>query len=610
MQAWRERARRLVCGLFLAAPILLAAPPSPAQQNGASPPAAVTAPSVPAPPVVVATPPIVVAPPAAAVLAAEATAPKPTQDFGAAATRLLPWLIVTSILLIFLFGSWLLLRYLAQEIQAKSPGVATPEATSLTGRYFDLPLGVPEGSIRALLSVFIIVFGFVLLAFQEALGLRSGEALTGFIGTVITFYFATRSSEQSRRIVEGAQEAVQRATQAAEGASAAASNASAAATDAGAAARSAAGTAVVVAGAGGATPEQQARLTTLRDAQGKLQALRSLIAVAGSLGVGTGAVAGADRALARVDGLLTRIGPVIGGQANAETVGRLAEEAGSALRDLGDLGPVGNAVADAMATVGRVAQQSAPIANILGGVFGGAAVAGPAGLVAAVVVGGLQLVKEKEKFDRWKAAMLDTPLDLGLLPQVVDGGLATAAMLRAPLLAQRLAPAGVLEPAVALAVWEAVGFAPGRAPVPARELATRILADHPGAGAEELRRHFAGNAEALADAIEDYRAAMTGAAALQGLDMQRVVVGGAEISTMALAGAVRAARQDSRVAAELERMVYLVEALGKADPAMLAEVSGRLGATDFLRGAEAEAAAKARAAEQASTPASTEGGSG
>jgi hypothetical protein len=583
MQAWRERARRLIRGLLLAPPALALAGVALGQPLPGE-----------APTTVVVTPPL------------------PQPDFVVTLTRLLPWLIVTAILLAFLWGSWLLLRHLAKETQAKAPPGGTPEATTLTGRYFDLPLGVPEGSVRALLSVFIVVFGFVLLAFADALKLGSGEALTGFIGTVISFYFATRSTEQSRKIVEGAQDAVQRATQAAEGASAAANDASAAATDAGVAARSAAGTAVVVAGAGvgGATPEQQSRMATLRDAQTKLQALRSLIAVAGTLGVGTGAVAGADRALERVDGLLTRITPVIGGQANAETVGKLAEEAGAALRDLGDLGPVGNAVADAMATVGRVAQQSAPIASVLGGIFGGGAVAGPAGLIAAVVVGGLQLVKEKEKFDRWKAAMLDTPLDLGLLPQVVDGGLATAALLRAPLLAQRLAPGGTLEPALALSVWEAVGIAPTRPPVPARELAAQVLADMPGAGCDELRRHFAGNPDALADAIEDFRAAMTGAAALQGLDMQRITVGGAEVSTMALAGAVRAARQDSRVAAELERMVYMVEALGKADPATLAEVSARLGAPDFLRNAEAEAAAKARAAEQASTAPPAEGGSG
>lgn len=527
--------------------------------------------------------------PAQAQVAAPATPSPHTVTFA--------WLLVVGVLAAYLIGAWFLLRHLADKaaMVSRAPG----ETATGLNRFLELPLGVPEGTVRALVSVFIIVFGFLLLALQGPLALTASEAVTGFLGTVITFYFASRAAEQSRHLVEGAKDAADRAGRAAESAGTAANSASAAATDA--VARTAAAGAAAAGAAAGATPEQQARIATLRDVQGKLQALRGLVAVAGSLGVGTGAVAGADRALARVDGLLGRIAPVLGGQANAETIGQLAQEAAGALRDLGDLGPVGNAVSDAMATVGRVAAQSSPIANALGGMLGGGAVAGPAGLVAAVVVGGLQLVKEKEKFDRWKAAMLDTPLDLGLLPAVVDAGLAAAALRRAPLLAERLAPNGAVEPALALAVWEAVGTAAGRVPAPAREVAVAVLGGAAGEGAAALRQHFAGNPEALADAIEDLRAAMTGAAALQGLDMARVAVGGADVSTTALAGAVRAARQDSRVAAEIERMVYLVEALGKADPATLEAVTARLGSPEFLRGAETEATAKARAADQAST---------
>jgi hypothetical protein len=205
--------------------------------------------------------------------------------------------------------------------------------------------------------------------------------------------------------------------------------------------------------------------------------------------------------------------------------------------------------------------------------------------------------------------MLDTPLDLGLLPQVMTSDLATAALMRAPLLAQRLAPGGTIEPALCLAVWEVVGVAPGSGVTPAREKAEQVLGGLAGPGADLLRNSFAGAPDALADAIEDYRAAMTGAAALQGLDLKQITVGGAQVSTLALAGAVRSARQDSRVAAELERMVYMVEALGKADPATLTQVSSRLAAADFLRGAKAEADDKTVAAEQAST-APAEGGSG
>ena len=510
--------------------------------------------------------------------------------------RLIALGLVIFVLLAFMSGSFFLLRRLANH--ARETAMRNDEtAATYSGRFFDMPLGVPEGSVRSLVSVFIILFGFMILVLQKPLGMNSGEAITGFIGTVITFYFASRTTEQSRALVEDAKAAVDRAGQAAANAGAAANTASAAATDAGTAARNV-GSSVVAAGVGGMTPEQQSRLNTLRDTQGKLQALRQLISVAGSFGAGTGAVAGADRALARVDGLLTKIGPVISGGASVESVGALAEEAGNALRDLGNLGPVGNAVSDAMATVGRVAQQSSPIASVLTGILGGGALAGPAGLVAAVVVGGLQLVREKEKFDRWKAAMLDTPLDLGLLPATVDGGLAAAALQRAPLLAGKL---GAVDPAMALALWEAVGSSPARM-VPAREAAQAVLGGSAaGDGAARLRDAFAGNPDALADAIEDFRTAMTGAAALQGLDMPRIAVAGAEVNTLALAGAVRVARQDSRVAAELERMVFMVEALGKADPATLASVSAQIATPDFLRSAEAEATAKTRSADQAST---------
>jgi hypothetical protein len=518
---------------------------------------------------------------------------------------------VVVVLLFFLLGSWWMLRRLAQELQDKAATGQDSAGRNLAARLLDLPLGAPEGSVRALLSIFIIVFGFLLLALSKPLGLTGGEALTGFIGAVISYYFAARTGEQARQVAENAADAASKAAGAADRATTAATNAGSAATSAANSATNLAQTVTAGSAALGSpgTPEQQSRLARLRDAQGKLQSLRGLIAVAGSLGVGTGAVAGADRALSRVDGLLGRIAPVVGGQADLATIGGLAEEAANVLRDLGDLGPVGHAVADAMATVGRIAGQSGPIGSLLGSLMGGSALAGPAGLVAGVVVGGLQLVKDKEKFDRWKAAMLDTPLDLGLLPATIDANLAGAALLRAPMLA-RLAAGGAVEPALALAVWEAVS-PPGQPPEPARSAADRILAGAAGLGAEALRTAFAGNAEALADAVEDLRAAMTGAAALAGLGLPKIAVGGAEMDTSVLAGAVRTARQDSRVAAEVDRMVFMVEALGKADPAMLAQVASRLGAAEFLAGAQAQAAEKARAAEAASTPrVTTDGGSG
>ncbi len=433
-------------------------------------------------------------------------------------------IVVIGVMLLFLWGAWLLLRHLARDIQATQ---ATPDA-----RLLDLPLGVPEGSVRALLSVFIIVFGFLLLALAGPLGLRAGEALTGFIGAVISFYFAARASERG---AETAREAARQAV-----------------------------AAVTVAAA---PPARSAN--SLHDAAARLQALRPMLCAAAGLALGSGAVAGAAAALERLDGLLSRIAPVLDGDADAGTLSHLAAEAAAVLEELGEFGPVGAALADAATAIGAAASGSEPIARGIAALLGGSGMAGPAGLVAALVASGLGLLHDRERFARWKAAMLDTPLDLGLLPTAPDAGLAAAALLRCPSLAARLAPGGTVEPALALGIWDAVGPRAGAPPLPAAELAARVLA---GAEPEALRTAFTGSAEALAEAIEDYRAAMTGAAALAGLDA----------GSAALADTLRIVRQDGRIAAEADRVVFLIEALGRADPAGLARLAER-GAMPGLR---------------------------
>ncbi len=451
--------------------------------------------------------------------------------------------IVIGVMLVFLFGAWLLLRHLARDLAAV-PGAAG----GATARLLDLPLGVPEGSVRALLSVFIIVFGFLLLAFAGPLGLRAGEALTGFIGAVISFYFASRAGERSAGTAREAAAAVSRAADALQSA--------------------------------GAAPPPPPRDATLRDAGSRLQALHAVLSATAELAVGTGAVPGAAAALERVDALLGRLDPVLAGGADAGAVGPLAEEAAALLREFGELGPVGTALGDALSTIGAVAAESAPVARGLATLTGGA-LAGPAGLVAAVAIGGLELVRDRERFGRWKAAMLDTPLDLGLLPPVVDAGLAAAALLRTPALASHLAPGGVVEPALALSVWEALGIGAEGAPRPARSAAAQVL---DGAGPSELRTIFLGQPEALAEAAEELRAAMTGAAALAGLGLPAVTVAGAEVPTASLTDAVQTLRQDGRAAAEIERIVYLVEALGGSAPATLSRIAARLGTPEFWRG--------------------------
>lgn len=75
------------------------------------------------------------------------------------------------------------------QAQARALASAHPE---LRERYYSLPFGVPEGTVRGLVSVLIIIMGIAILVVQGPLGIESTEAIAGFISAVIAFYFVTR----------------------------------------------------------------------------------------------------------------------------------------------------------------------------------------------------------------------------------------------------------------------------------------------------------------------------------------------------------------------------------------------------------------------------------
>ena len=77
-----------------------------------------------------------------------------------------------------------------------------------------IPLGAPEGSVRALISLFVIIFGMVVLVLQNQLGVKNVEAISGFIGIVITFYFTSRSNDQTQTAVDAVHKAAAGATEA------------------------------------------------------------------------------------------------------------------------------------------------------------------------------------------------------------------------------------------------------------------------------------------------------------------------------------------------------------------------------------------------------------
>ena len=110
--------------------------------------------------------------------------------------------LVIGALVVFVAAMSWLLALLAGRLLAEARAIGAPALVRLT----ELPCGVPDGTIRALISCFIVIFGFLLIGLQKPLGLASAEALTGFIGAVISFYFVTRNGETRRLDAEVAAE--------------------------------------------------------------------------------------------------------------------------------------------------------------------------------------------------------------------------------------------------------------------------------------------------------------------------------------------------------------------------------------------------------------------
>jgi len=323
--------------------------------------------------------------------------------------------VFAGLLLLFLIGSYWMLRCLADRPRT---GAAESEDTTgkpLLTRWFDMPLGAPEGTVRALLSIFIVVFGFLLLAFQDRLGIGNGEALAGFIGAVISFYFVTRTTEQTHQVAQTAQETLRRAGEAVSKAGEAASTA-----------REAADTArTVTAGEVQSAPAMRQGAA----AGGRLAEAREALEV---LRVGLGAATTllppdqaklATTVLDRVrDGLAAAdrvaAGDLGGIVAGAETASGLAREV------LGADNPLTGLLGDAVAGL-RTASGLAAMAGI----------GGPAGLIAGVAFGAISaLRKGTEYYERWKARILDRPYTANLFPpDGLDGAMCLATLESAPI---------------------------------------------------------------------------------------------------------------------------------------------------------------------------------
>ena len=395
-----------------------------------------------------------------------------------------------------------------------------------------LPLGLPEGTVRAALGLVIVTLGLTAILFQRPLGLASTGEIAGLLGTVLGFYFGARGAGVEReREAEAAREAEGRAARAEAEARAAAREAEA------------------------ARSRSEQEIATHDAAREGLSAAARL---ASGVKAAAEAIAAADpssnlaREAARAAALAeTTLAAVQAGQS-----GDLAEAAQRVATLAQALAPANPLVSLAAETARGIAPALARVPALA------AAVGGPVGLVGAVLAGGLQAAQVgAEHYRRWVARVLDRPYGLDLYPEgLADAPMSLAALERAPIFARiyrdmlatrDLAAARALMGA-ALAPDAADRLVAGEGALPPRP----IGADAGFASERELEEGLAEYRRALIDGL------------LDSADPRPVSVplpaGPRLVAQSDLRAVLDAAREDLGAAAALDRLALTAGRLAQA----------------------------------------------
>jgi hypothetical protein len=457
-----------------------------------------------------------------AVLAAE-----PVQAVQTAALHVL--LIFTALFLVLSLATLAALALLVRRSFWQQAATGTDTAWRMY--LMHLPLGAPAGTVRALISLYVVVFGLLVLVMQNRLGLTNVEAITGFIGVVITFYFTSRGHEQAQRPAAPPP----------------------APPSAGPAQDAHSTTDPSVPTAAPVDPAQAGPAGKLRDLRDDVQLARQTIGALKTLNVGTGLLDQADSLAGDADTALKAIEPLLDGKADPAGIAAALAQGQPLLDRLNGAGLPG--------ILGEAAGAIGPAMKLLGPALGGIS-GGPLGIVGGLVMGGVQLLADQQKFAAWKAALLASPFDRALLPPVVDGNAAQLALQAAPGMAQHLAGA---PPALATEMLRAaLEQGPDGAPKPAAEVAAELLAR---SDLGDLPARFA-SADELAAALQEYRAGSVFAEASRQLagkiDIPASATGGApaSIDLPTLMRAALGLRADPGAAAALDRVAGVVQALG------------------------------------------------
>ncbi|MDB5412828.1 MAG: hypothetical protein JWR10_1163 [Rubritepida sp.] len=257
----------------------------------------------------------------------------------------------------------------------------------------DLPLALPEGTVRALLALIVGVIGLPLLLFSQTLALNDAIAgyVNGIIAGVFGYYFGARSTgpeaQAARRL-------------------------------------------------GDALDSQQRINETLRASEA---AAREAAAQAGQPSLVAGALATLESHLAVARTLVQRLGPALPAgliPAGAETLLNQAEQALSAARALGGQADLATLQAATAALTGRdgplssLLRAAAPLLPAVGGPLGGIA-----------LLLGLGWNLGAAAWRRFRAQLLDAPHDPALFePGSITPASAELRLAAAPIFARLFTP--------------------------------------------------------------------------------------------------------------------------------------------------------------------------
>lgn len=333
------------------------------------------------------------------------------------------WLVGGGIgLMLALLGAMIVLlhrsiRGTAEWCGETLPGASAADIQEARLRAFTLvqgmPLGVPEGTVRACIGLFIIVLGVAAIVFQRQLGLGTTGELAGLLGTVLGFYFGTRTTSGDR---EAAREATRTAAEKTAEAAAAGERAEAALARVEGIREEAART---------AEAEATAR-STLGQAERIATNARTIAEVVASVAPGLPLARTAARVSTLAESAIAAAKAAADGTVDKDAVADAAGRAVSLVAEISGEDPLAKLVAGATGGLGGALKGAAGLA---------AAIGGPLGLAGAVLIGAAGAFRiGTEHYRRWVARVLDRPYGLDLYPEgLTDAPMALAALEVSPI---------------------------------------------------------------------------------------------------------------------------------------------------------------------------------